>query len=403
MRRSWRAWILSALLVLGLCLAASSCGQHQPEKDSVARYIEAKDRYAAGDLAGAEQLLTAVLARDRRFHQAAFLLGKVRYFQDGTADARRIFTALVRGHRGYNEAEIWLARVMMQQGAIGEATRTVDRLLSFDSGDPRLLLLRGSLALEESDLEAALGFFKAAAGFADELARAHLEIARLYYQFGLRGQALEELEACRSLASPGQPRGRGCRHAGRDGPQGGTLTMTGQGWRVNGSGAAARGKACLLMGVMLVLASCVMLPRSRTQVFLADPPPRAGRWAVGSVIVDHRTASELIRTMLEDCLLPISRANGLPLVEGAEGDFLLDIRLTEREIARDLDMVTVMSATLTIRQGSEERLAATVLYSEESRESLASLYHLQSVIDALMKSLAKELKARAAGDQAAAG
>ena len=178
---------------------------------------------------------------------------------------------------------------------------------------------------------------------------------------------------------------------------------TGQGWRVNRPGAALRGKACLLMGLILVLASCVMLPRSRTRVFLADPPPQAGRWVVGSMIVDHRTASELIRTMLEDCLLPISRANGLPLVEGAEGDFLLDIRLTEREIARDLDMVNAMSLTLTIRRREGERLAATVLYSEESRESLASLYHLHLVIDALMKSLAKELKARATLDRAAAG
>ena len=203
MRRRRPARTVSAFLALGLCLAASACGQRQPAEESVARYIEAKDRYAAGDLADAERLLTAILARDRGFHQAAFLLGKVRYFQDRMTDARRIFTELARRHRGYNEAEIWLARVMMQQGAVEEATRTVDRLLSFDSGDPRLLLLRGSLALEDSDLEAAIGFFKAAAGFADELARAHLEIARLYYQFGLRGQAMEELEACRSLASHG--------------------------------------------------------------------------------------------------------------------------------------------------------------------------------------------------------
>ena len=85
---------------------------------------------------------------------------------------------------------------------LAEAGRLVDRLLAFDAGDPRLLMLRGSLALEASDLAAALEFFAAAADFGDELARAHLELGRLYYQSGLPGRALEELDRCRRLASP---------------------------------------------------------------------------------------------------------------------------------------------------------------------------------------------------------
>ena len=191
------------LILAALWLAASACGRHRAPEDLAVRYLEAKSSYAAGELEEAERLLTAILARDRRFHQAAFLLGKVYFFENRMGEARRSFAALARRHRGYNGAEIWLIRVMMQEGETEAATRAVEKLLSFDAGDPRLLFLRGSLALEQEDLQDALEFFQAAAGFGDELARTHLEIARLYHQFGMPGRAREELEACRALASPG--------------------------------------------------------------------------------------------------------------------------------------------------------------------------------------------------------
>lgn len=192
-----------ALCFLLLCTFLLSCSPHQPSQDMVARYLSAKDACAAGDLQEAEENLESILARDRRFHQAAFLLGKVYYFQGRSADARRLFASLLRRHGRYNEAEIWHVRALMQDGAMQEAKRRVEGLLAFDAGDPRLLFLRGSLALEEADLRSALELFERAAGFGDELARTHLEIARLYYQFDLPARALEELALCRGVASRG--------------------------------------------------------------------------------------------------------------------------------------------------------------------------------------------------------
>jgi predicted Zn-dependent protease len=191
------------VLVVVLCMGTSACGVHRSPEELAARYVEAKARYAAGELEEAERLLAAILASDRRFHQAAFLLGKVYFFENRMGEARKVFAALSRGQRRHNEAEIWLVRAMVQEGETDAAVRAVERLLSFDAGDPRLLFLRGTLALEQEDLEAALEFFQAAAGFGDELARTHLEIARLYHQFGLPARALEELDACLALASPG--------------------------------------------------------------------------------------------------------------------------------------------------------------------------------------------------------
>jgi tetratricopeptide (TPR) repeat protein len=180
-----------------------ACAPHSPSSDLISQYLSAKDAYAAGDLEGTEQRLGAILAKDRGFHQARFLLGKVYYFQNRTADARRVFTSLIRGHRGYNEAEIWLVRVLMQEGATDQAKKRAEDLIAFDAADPRLLFLRGSLALEEADLKNALEFFERAAQFGDELARTHLEMARLYYQFDLPERAMEELALCRTIASEG--------------------------------------------------------------------------------------------------------------------------------------------------------------------------------------------------------
>jgi predicted Zn-dependent protease len=179
------------------------CQQRPPSDDLVAQYIAAKDDYAGGDLHKAGQRLEGILARDPGFHQAAFLLGKIYYFEDRPAEARRVFAGLVKRHGKYNDAEIWLTRALVREGAIDAAQKRVEELLSFDQSDPRLLFLGGSLALETNDLKSALELFQRAADFGEELARAHLEIARLYYQFDLPDKALEELALCRSLTSEG--------------------------------------------------------------------------------------------------------------------------------------------------------------------------------------------------------
>jgi predicted Zn-dependent protease len=189
------------LILPWFCLL--SCQPRAPSSDLVQQYLAAKDDYAGGDLQKAEQRLTSIVARDKGFHQATFLLGKIYYFENRPSEARRVFAALVKKYGSYNEADIWVVRTLVREGAIEAAQRRVEELLAFDPSDPRLLFLRGSLALETSDLKSALVFFQRAADFGEELARSHLEIARLYYQFDLPGKALEELALCRSLTSNG--------------------------------------------------------------------------------------------------------------------------------------------------------------------------------------------------------
>lgn len=161
---------------------------------------------------------------------------------------------------------------------------------------------------------------------------------------------------------------------------------------------AGRGLQCLGLALMSItmsaLASCAMLPRSRVDVSLLEEASLAGDWAVNAIEVDHRTLGEQIRRDLTGILFSAFRAHGLPLLDpstgGADADCLIDVRLVEREIARDLDVVNAMSMTISIREKAGARQAAAILYSEESKDSFASAYHVQAVLDVVLKSLARK-------------
>lgn len=188
------------ILLVG-CLSALSCAPAPIPEQLLVAYAKAKEAYLRGDLDAAERELSSVIARRRDFHQAQFLLGKVLYFQNKSSDAERVFTGLLKRHARYNEAELWLVRIALQRGEVMHAEKKLQELLSFDPNDPRLLYLMGSLVQAKGDVKNALEFYQRAAAFGEELAKAHLESARLYYQFNLPDRALQELRICAALIS----------------------------------------------------------------------------------------------------------------------------------------------------------------------------------------------------------
>lgn len=163
------------------------------------------------------------------------------------------------------------------------------------------------------------------------------------------------------------------------------------GGRTGRRNAALRRGGTVLVGVaLLVVASCMALPRKRVEVFLFDPLPAGGTWAVGIVEVDHRTMAEQIRRMLPQILSPLAHEYELPVAEVEDATLLVDLQLAERELQRDLDTVNALSVTAALRERESGRLVGSVLYSEESKESLASFYHLWDVMDSLLKALAEK-------------
>jgi predicted Zn-dependent protease len=191
---------LQAAILLG-SLAVLACRPAPIPEPLLVAYAKAKETYLRGDLAGAERGLSSIIARRRDFHQAQFLLGKALYFQNKLSDAERVFTALLKRHARYNEAELWLVRIALQRGEVMRAEEKLQELLSFDPNDPRLLYLMGSLVQAKGDVKNALELYQRAAAFGEELAKAHLESARLYYQFNLPDRALQELRVCAALIS----------------------------------------------------------------------------------------------------------------------------------------------------------------------------------------------------------
>ena len=153
---------------------------------------------------------------------------------------------------------------------------------------------------------------------------------------------------------------------------------------------ARSGGALLVGAALLALASCMVLPRKRVEVFLFAPLPVEGAWAVDVIEVDHRTMADQIRGMLPQILSPLARTHGMHVSESENATLLVDLRLAERDLQRDLDTVNAISVTAVFRERESGRLVGSVLYSEESKESLASFYHLWDVMDRLLKALAEK-------------
>lgn len=188
------------ILLIG-SLTALSCRQAPLSERHLLAYASAKERYLRGELREAQRELEAISARRRDFHQAVLLLGKTLYFQDKLGEAERVFTDLLRRNARCNEAKLWLVRIALQRGEANRAERTLEELLSYDPNDPRLLYLMGCAAQAKGDIKNALEFYQRSAAFGEELAKAHLESARLYYRFNLPDRALEQLRLCSALLS----------------------------------------------------------------------------------------------------------------------------------------------------------------------------------------------------------
>ncbi len=200
-RRTRRLRLMRLAILLFGPLAALSCAQAPLPEELLVAYAKAKETYFRGDLAGAERELSALLARRKDFHQAELLLGKVYYFEGKLSEAQRTVAGLLKRNARYREAELWLVRIAQSQGEVQRAEQELEELLAYDPNDPRLLFLMGSVHQAKGDVRSALELYQRAAAYGEELAKAHLESARLYYQFNLPERALKELRLCESLLS----------------------------------------------------------------------------------------------------------------------------------------------------------------------------------------------------------
>jgi predicted Zn-dependent protease len=179
----------------------SGCSYNGPSKETLSLYITAKESYQKGFLPQAEKSLSAILKKDPQFHQASLLYGKVLLFDKKAKDAKSVFERLISRYPGYNEARIWLVRSEIEMGLRKEAKKHLTDFLAFDPQDPRLLFMYAQLALLENDYKTGLEYLNKAAVFKEEYAKVHLELGKVYNQFGLTERALAELAFTDNLLS----------------------------------------------------------------------------------------------------------------------------------------------------------------------------------------------------------
>jgi tetratricopeptide (TPR) repeat protein len=183
---------------LAAVLAACGAGTAVPALDGplLQEYQQAKLDYWNGAYDKAEAGLRRVADKRADFFQARFMLGKTLFSEGRIAEAEALFRELCGQYPAFHEAEIWAARSELASGKTDEARARLARLLAFDSSDPRLLALYAKASAAKKDAAAAIQYYKLSAQYEDELALNHYELARYYYQFGMRDKALLEIDKC---------------------------------------------------------------------------------------------------------------------------------------------------------------------------------------------------------------
>ena len=192
-------------LIVILFIYIISCSPYSPDKETIDTYQKAKLNYLQGNLNKAEQDFREILKKDPEFYQASFMLGKTLFSRNMLTEAEQIFGKLLEKNPMYREAEIWLIRTEIINNKLESAEKRLKTLLAYDSNDPRLLFLLAQVHQINDNFQGSIEYFERTLLYKEDLARAHLELAMIYYQFGMEEKSLKELEMCMYLLPEQSP------------------------------------------------------------------------------------------------------------------------------------------------------------------------------------------------------
>jgi tetratricopeptide (TPR) repeat protein len=206
MNKNKREEKLRALLVACLVLF-SAC---EPQSDRAAgAYVAAADAYAQERYAEALEYVRESLRLDARFYQARLLEGKILFFQDRREEAAQVFSKLSARHPEYTEARIWKLRCLVlmvrplgenQEAAINEAQGALDRELSFNPNDWRVLYLYALLSGNTGDYEKHLAMGRRAETALSDSAKVYLDMALTWRSLELEDRAELYFEKARIVS-----------------------------------------------------------------------------------------------------------------------------------------------------------------------------------------------------------
>jgi tetratricopeptide (TPR) repeat protein len=189
-------------------MVLSACEAGTPQKTRAqAVYVAASEAYSQERYAEALEYLGESLRLDRNFYQARLLEGKVLFFQNRTEEAGKIFAALAAARPEYTEARLWNLRCLVISasspsagGGPEEARKALDRELSLNPGDWRVLYLYAVLAGNSGDWEKRLSMGRRAEAALSDSARVYLDLAMTWHSLGLEDRAGLFLEKARLVS-----------------------------------------------------------------------------------------------------------------------------------------------------------------------------------------------------------
>jgi len=182
-----------------VCFCAKQSAQPITEQ-SLHRYHSARKYYAEQRL---EEALALLLENHRdtpEFCANSFLIGKIYYFSSDLTQAERFWRHTLKVNPHHLDTRKWLARLYLQQQRIDEAESVLAEAMAISSEDPELLMLMAKVKRWNQDLAGAIELYLQSQAFSERLSEASIDLAEIYYSFGLTDRAEEELKRALVLA-----------------------------------------------------------------------------------------------------------------------------------------------------------------------------------------------------------
>jgi tetratricopeptide (TPR) repeat protein len=188
--------LFAAGLILGGC-APDTGGGDRAER----AYLAAAEAYAEERFGEALEYVRESLKIDPDFYQARLLEGKIFFFQNRLEKATELFAGLCAKHPEYTEARLWNLRCLVLSGKDPrEIQEVLDRELSFNPSDWRVLYLYALLAGNNGDWEKRLSMGRRAEQALSDSAKVYLDMALSWHSLGLKDRAVLALEKARIVS-----------------------------------------------------------------------------------------------------------------------------------------------------------------------------------------------------------
>ena len=147
---------------------------------------------------------------------------------------------------------------------------------------------------------------------------------------------------------------------------------------------------------LILVCSCAALPHRKTEIFLFSEDRLSDTWTIVSLSAEGGSSYPPVTNRLPEMLQSLGRKHGVTIHRRedsgiADPDALeLTLWVREKDFTRSLENLNSITMIITLRDRSGDLLRA--VYTEESRETVESAYHLYSITEKLVRALAREIE-----------